>query len=133
MRWRSASLTACSCVVLAAGCGGHGSKQKPRVTGPRIPAAVAQRLARESDAVATSLDAGDRCAAAARAQALQRDTIARIGSVPAQLQETLQGTVNDLVDRVGPVCSERPPAAGGKAKGKGKGHEKKHGGEGGGD
>ncbi|MGB2953174.1 MAG: hypothetical protein WBB74_07255 [Gaiellaceae bacterium] len=124
MRWRNAWLTACSCLVLAAGCGGG---SKPRQAQPRIPADVAHRLAGESDAVARSLDAGDRCAAALQAQQLQHDVIGSIASVPASLQETLMGTANDLAARVGPIC----PTENGPGKGHGKGHKKKHDGEGG--
>ena len=135
MRWRSASLTACSCVVLgAAGCGGHGSKQ--HAAGPRLPRNVADRLARESDLVALRLEAGDRCAAAAGAQRLLLDARNSIQSVPAAFQETLMGTANDLADRVGPVCSPEKAPPPPEPKGKGKGHGKKHGkggGEGGGD
>ena len=126
MRWRSAWLTACSCVVLAAaGCGGHGSKL--RATGPRLPRAVADRLAKESDAVARRLDAGDRCGAAEQAQRLLLDTRNSIQSVPAAFQETLMGTANDLADRVGPVCSPENAQPPPEPKGKGKGHGKKHG------
>jgi hypothetical protein len=78
-RWLIVSLTACSCAL--AGCGE--TKHAPP---PHLPPALAQRLAREADAVHTR-------EAASR---LQRRVIAAInaGRVPAALQEELQSRAN---------------------------------------
>ena len=76
-RWLIVSLTACS----LAGCG-----QAKQAEPPHLPRPLAQRLAREADAVHTRK-------AALR---LQRDVIAAInaGRVPAALQEELQSRAN---------------------------------------
>ena len=86
-RWLIVSLTACS----LAGCG-HAKKH---VAAPRLPPALAQRLAGEADAIHTRK-------AALR---LQRDVIAAInaGRVPAALQEELQSRAN--------AVAEQPPRA----------------------
>jgi hypothetical protein len=101
MCWRSASLTACSCALLAAGCGGSGrhAAAPPRV--PRIPADVAVRLAAAADRVASTPG----CAARTAATTFRRDVIATIGRVPARYQEPLTSAANDLVDRI-PPCPE---------------------------
>ena len=49
MRWRNGLLTASSALLLTACGGGHDVPPQPA---PRIPAAVAARLAAEADAVA---------------------------------------------------------------------------------
>ena len=49
MRWPSVWLAASSAVLIVAGCGGSSMRPRPA---PRIPAAVAQRLAADADAVA---------------------------------------------------------------------------------
>ena len=84
-RWLLVSLTACSCAL--AGCGS--AKRTPPT--PRLPHALAQRLAQEADAVRTRT----------LALRLQRDVIAAInaGRVPAALQEELQSRANAVVDR----------------------------------
>ena len=86
-------------MLLAAGCGG----------GPSLPSEVATPLAERSDATAAALDARRFCAARADALALQERTIAAIntGSVPAELQEELLGSVNALLESIS--CT--PPRA----------------------
>jgi hypothetical protein len=78
-RWLIVSLTACSLAL--AGCG-----ETKHAAPPRLPHPLAQRLAREADAVQTPR-------AALR---LQRHVIAAInaGLVPAALQEELQSRAN---------------------------------------
>ena len=82
-RWLIVLLTACS----VAGCG----QAKHAAPPPRLPAALAQRLAAEADAVHTRT-------AALR---LQRHVIAEInaGRVPAALQEELQSRANAVEER----------------------------------
>ena len=82
-RWLIVSLTACS----LAGCGYAKHAAPP----PRLPPALAHRLAREADAVHT-------LRAALR---LQRHVIAAIngGRVPAALQEELQSRVNAVAEQ----------------------------------
>jgi hypothetical protein len=84
-RWLIVSLTACS----LAGCGE--AKHVVAPPPPRLPAALAQRLAGDADAVHTRR-------AALR---LQRHVIAAIntGRVPAALQEELQSRANAVAER----------------------------------
>jgi hypothetical protein len=84
-RWLLVWLTACSCAL--AGCGSAERKAPP----PRLPEALAQRLAREADGVRTQK----------HALRLQRHVIAAInsGRVPGELQEELQSRANAVVDR----------------------------------
>jgi hypothetical protein len=84
-RWLLVSLTACSCAL--AGCGSAKRDAPP----PRLPPALAQRLAREADGVRTR----------ELAVRLQLDVVAAInaGRVPAPLQEELQSRANAVVDR----------------------------------
>jgi hypothetical protein len=100
MRWRSAWLTACSCALLLAGCGGEGRRAPPPPP-PRIPAAVADRLAADAERVAAT----NGCAARVAAARLRGDVIAAISRVPARYQEQLTGAANDLVDRI-PPCAQ---------------------------
>ena len=78
-RWPIVWLTACSCAL--AGCG-----ETKHTAPPHLPPALAQRLAREADAVR------DR----KLARRLQLDVIAAInsGRIPAELQEELQSRAN---------------------------------------
>ena len=82
-RWLIVSLTACS----LAGCGTTEHPAAP----PHLPRPLAQRLAREADAVQTRK-------AALR---LQRHVIAAInaGRVPAVLQEELQSRANAVAEQ----------------------------------
>jgi hypothetical protein len=85
MRWRSASLTACSAAVLAAGCGGGGE---------HLPVLTALRLTTLAADVAAGRGCGDPLVAAAVAAV-------NVGEVPEALQEQLLGDVN----RVRATCS----------------------------
>ena len=82
-RWLIVSLTACS----LAGCG----QAKHAAPAPHLPRQLAQRLAREADAVHTH-------AAALR---LQRQVIAAInaGRVPPALQEELSSRANAVAEQ----------------------------------
>jgi hypothetical protein len=90
MRWRNASLTACSVVVLA-GCGGSGE---------RLPVLTALDLARLADRVAAAQDCGAPLVEATIAAVNRRE-------VPGPLQEQLLSDVN----RVRATCSRRAAAA----------------------
>jgi hypothetical protein len=127
MRWQSGSLTACSLVVVLAGCGGGGQAERTTPQ-PRLPKAEARLLAARADRIASRLDAGDTCAALAQATALRSEVTAAInaGRIPQAFLETLSSSVNGLVERVG-AC--RPAAGGGEGRdeehGHGRGHENK--------
>lgn len=99
-------------VLALAGCGGPGRRAEPR-----LPAPVAANLATYAEDAAAFAAAGDPCAAREQAVALQRATIAAINAhrVPAELQEPLQGAVNDLLRRL--TC---PPPTAQTPKGKAK-------------
>ena len=123
MRWPSASVTAFSCALLLAGCGGGNANQtKPRPRPPRIPAEVAQRLAAEADLIARAQPGS--CTARAAAARLQAEALEAIQShrVPPRYQEPLMSAATGLVARLS-VCSEPTPKGGGKKHGKKK-HEK---------
>ena len=100
-------------VFLAAACGGErGAEEQPA---PKLPPALAQQLAAESDSDAQLLDAGDPCGAAERAAALQQRAIAALNTprtVPDELKEDLGVAVADLVDRAQTECAAaQPPPA----------------------
>jgi hypothetical protein len=127
MRWRSASLTACSSALLLAGCGGGGDQAAPRPRPPRIPADLAQRLAAEADRIATARPGS--CTARAAAARLRGEAIQAIQSrrIPARYQEPLMSAANSLVDRT-PRCTEptRHTKQPGKPEKHGKHEKKKH-------
>jgi hypothetical protein len=100
MSWRSVSLTASSCALLLAACGGNG-RHAAATPPPRIPAAVAARLAADATRVASI----DGCAARGAAIAFRRDVIASISRVPTRYQEPLTSAANDLVSRI-PPCPQ---------------------------
>jgi hypothetical protein len=104
MGWRNALLTASSVLVLA-GCGGE-HKAAPQPPPPRIPAAVASRLAGEADRVA-ALTPGT-CEARDAAARLRREVIASIGRIPARYQEPLTSAANTLAERLA-TCVESKP------------------------
>ena len=126
MRWQSASLAACSCWVLLAGCGGSGQAELTTPQ-PKLPGVVAHQLAARADRIASRLDAGDTCGALTQATALRSEVTAAInaGRIPQAFLEPLSSSVNGLVGRVG---SCQPAAGGGQGRdeehGHGSGHEK---------
>jgi len=121
MRWPSALLVVSS-VALAAGCGSSDREQPKVKPAPRIPAAVAQQLAVDADAVASAQG----CAARAPAKQLLDDVIAASPRIPARYQEPLTSAANALYARI-PACP--PPQGHGKGKKPehGKGKKPKHG------
>lgn len=88
-----------------AGCGGGGK--------PAIEPGVAQRLARQADAVAASAAAGKACAAARHATALQTATTRAINAhaIPPRYQETLLARATELVSELQVACLPSPAAA----------------------
>ena len=125
MRWRSASVTAFSCTLLLAGCGGGNVDQtKPRPRPPRIPADVAQRLAAEADLIARAQPGS--CTARAAAARLQAEALEAIQShrVPPRYQEPLMSAATGLVARLS-VCAE-PTRKDDEKRHEKKKHEKHH-------
>jgi hypothetical protein len=88
-----------------AGCGGDGGgggvEEEPP-PGPTLEPVVAEDLAVAADRVADLLAAGDTCGAAHAADDLQAAVVDAVnrGEVPAELQEELAATANELVDTV---------------------------------
>jgi hypothetical protein len=121
MRWRSASAAVCSALVVP-GCGGSTAHHVRRPAPPRIPADVAQRLAAEADAVASTQG----CAARPAAVKLQTDVIAQIRDIPQRYREQLLSAATGVLSRI-PECLP-PKEDHGKHKG-----QKKHGKHGEGD
>jgi hypothetical protein len=123
---------ALAAVLVLSACGGTTVTTNATTTVPLpvFPAAVAERLATESDAVAADLDRGDDCAAAADAARLRTDAIAAINDhrIPGPYQETLLGRVQALEAQI--TCT--PPAPVSHDKGKHKGEKKHRHGDGGG-
>jgi hypothetical protein len=91
MRWPSASLLACSCALVLAGCGGSDAA--------RLPTSYAGPAVAQADRISRLLDGRRQCAASSLAVRLQGRTIDAInmGSIPPPLQEDLLGRVNLLV------------------------------------
>ena len=85
-------------VVVLSGCGDFRSVASE----PTLPAPLAARLAAYADETARLAASGDECGAREQALALQRATVAAINAhrVPGPLQEPLQSSANDLVDRL---------------------------------
>lgn len=95
-------------VSALAACGGDGTEPERR---PTLAPAVADPLAREADAVATLLEAGDACAAKERADRLQSEVEQAIaaGEVPRPLQGPLRQATARLAGDI--VCTPVAPPA----------------------
>ena len=116
--------------VVLAGCGGSRSRG-PEAT---LPAPLAARLAAYADETARLAAGDDGCGAREQALALQRATVAAINAhqVPSALQEPLQSSANDLVNRIAcippPATTTTTTTGDGNGdkhgKGNGKGHKK---------
>lgn len=93
-------------VLVLAGCGGAHTTTPRR---PTMPRGLAQSLRAQADGVAAALAAGDGCLARLRATALQSAVIDAVNArrLPPRFQETLLGSVNDLVSRI--TCAPPPP------------------------
>jgi hypothetical protein len=100
-------------VLVAAGCGSGTRHAAPPA--PRLPRALAHDWARQANAVAAALAAGDGCTAHARASALQQDVVAAVNAhrVPRRFLEPLTSGVNELAARTAcvppPVVSKPAP------------------------
>lgn len=94
-------------VLFVAGCGGAHTTT-PRQ--PTMPRALAQSLRAQADGIAAALTAGDGCLAQQRAVSLQASVITAVNArrLPPRFQETLLGSVNDLVSRI--TCVPPPVA-----------------------
>jgi hypothetical protein len=111
---------AAGCALTLAGCGGD-SEATP--SEPAIPAPIAEDLAARSEEIAATLDGGDVCAAAKRADELNdavNDAVAK-GQIPEALQGELQNVVAELVNGVNCPQPEEEEEEEGKENGKGKG------------
>ena len=96
-------------LLTLAGCGGsseHAIPPKP----PKLPRALAQSWARQADAVAAAIDAGDGCTALNRATSLRTQVVGAVNThrVPRRFLESLVATTNDLVGRIS--CTPPAPA-----------------------
>jgi hypothetical protein len=134
MRWRNGLLTASSALLLA-GCGGGNSAPAPPPHPPKIPAAVAARLAAQADRVAVL--APGSCAARDAAARFRSEVVASVGRIPARFQRPLVSAAHDLAGRLA-ACTPPPPPVEpvpqeehgkhrGHEHGHGHGHGKKHG------
>ena len=105
------------------GCGSQAAQQETP-NPPRLPRALASSWARQANAVATALAAGDGCTAQTRAAELQRQVVTAVNAheIPARLLEPLSSGVNDLAVRI--TCTPPPPPQPEHGKGHGKGHGK---------
>ena len=116
--------------AVVAGCGG---------VHDRIDGSVAERLARQADSVAVSLERRDGCAAAREARGLRSEVSASIdrGEIPKRLRQPLRASVASLLRRIvcpPPAVAPPPPPVQpadegdhDEGHGKGKGHGKGHG------
>ncbi len=101
-------LLAMTCALVAAGCGSTTHTVTP--TAPRkLPHALAERLAEESEAVAAAIDGGDYCRAQQVGVALRARATAAIGHVPPRYRESLSSGVNAVVAQI-PPCVHASPA-----------------------
>jgi hypothetical protein len=109
LRWRSALLTVCSVLALAACGGGDGEQAEQQVSGPPIERGVAEDLAKKSEEVANLLDRGDACGARKEAAKLRENVTKAIndGAIPELYLEDLSGVVNEIQAGI-PAC-EPPP------------------------
>jgi hypothetical protein len=122
MRWRSVLVTASS-ALLVAGCGSaHKAAPPPPPRPPRIPTAVATRLASQADSLA-KLAAGS-CMARDAAARFRSDVIAAVGSIPSRYQEPLLSAANDLAHRLAACTQPQPEKKDHEEHGKKRGHKK---------
>jgi hypothetical protein len=119
--------TICGVCLLAVGCGSSERSASPKPP-QKLPRAIAQRLAQESDAIGAALAAGDECGAQQLGAALRADTNAVIAQIPLRFREPLSSGVNALVTQLPPcvhVTVTVEPSENDQGEGRGKGHEKK--------
>ncbi len=104
IRTRGAVATAIALAFALSACGSDQAGQAPR---PPIQGATAALLARESEGVATALDAGDPCGALDRARVLKRQSKAIAASLPAAVRDQLDAGIHRLI--AGIECVPPPP------------------------
>jgi hypothetical protein len=93
----SGSLAAC----------GSDEDSPPTKTVAALPAATAERLAKQSERIADQLDAGDTCTAAHSADDL--DSAVGDADVPAELRRELEAATEQLVNSVNCPPPPEPP------------------------
>jgi hypothetical protein len=95
--------------VLALSACGSESRVRSRPA-PRLPRAVATKLAARSDALAAALRRGDGCAAKIQMHGLERQTRLALssGRIPTAFRARLLAAVDDLSGRM-PTCVPPPP------------------------
>ena len=107
MRRGGTWLALAGALLALAACGGNGGDAAPQE--PGLPSGLAERLAKESEAVADKLDAGDQCGAAEQADVLE-DAVERAiaeGKVPDVFQAELTAAAKKLQSDVN--CPQPPP------------------------
>ena len=130
--WWSRAGALAGALALAA-CGGDAGDSAPNGTteeaaAPSIRAALAEELARASDKIAASLEAGDGCGAAQRTAELRDSAVAAVenGDVAPELERPLLAAVDRLAVQI--VCEppeeEDDDGENGNGQGKGKGKDK---------
>jgi hypothetical protein len=114
---RAAAALLASAALLAPACGGSGETAP---AAQKLPRALAESLAAQSEAVAARLDAGDSCGAAEEATSLQATALAAIedGEIPPAFADELKATVTELAGQI--RCEKDDGEGRGKGKGKGK-------------
>lgn len=112
-------------LTLLAGCGS--ATTQTRTVRPHLPRPLARDWARQADAVAAALAAGDGCLARQRATALQAAVIAAEPRIGTRFQEPLTSAVNDLAGRITctpPAPAPQPAPPGKHGRGHAHGHDK---------
>ena len=110
MRRGGTWLALAGAVLALAACGGPGGEAAPDE--PGLPPGLAERLAKESEAVADKLDAGDQCGAAQQADVLEdavEQAIAE-GNIPDPFQAELTAAAKKLQNDVNCPQAAPPPA-----------------------
>jgi len=101
------ALALASAGLLLAGCGSQAAQQETPKP-PRLPRALASSWARQANAVATALAAGDGCTALDHANALRSGVDGAAGDIPRRLRAMLQPMVDALPGRI--TCNPPPPS-----------------------
>jgi len=91
-------IVACAGLALAA-CGSGEDEAEPKPA-PTIPESTATQLASQSERVAATLEAGEICEAAERADVLAAAVEDARGEIPAALHEQAEDAARELVDNV---------------------------------
>lgn len=105
MRVATTLMALCAALALGA-CGGDDEGSQPA----KLPDALAQQLASQSEAVAASLDSGNECLADSQAAVLHASVESAIagGGVPARLEDELRAGADRLASGID--CAPTPAA-----------------------